>query len=323
MINSDPPEHARRRGLLSPSFHPRHVEALRRAVEAAADGLLDAVVDRPEMDLIADYAHPLPMTIITAILGVPLGDGARIKAWADGVSSFVSSSHVSRTEAERYIESWGALAEYLRARLEDDRDPDAPDVLSELARRIEVGETTDDEAIANLVLLSVAGHETTTNSLGLAVLALLRHPAELERLRAEPGLADRAVEELLRFEPTASWDFRVAKEDVELDGRTIRRGQLVNFVLTAANRDPAAFTDPDRLDIARHPNRHVTFGQGAHFCLGSPLARLELQVGLATLLRRLASFELVDPEPRFKPNIRIRGLESLRLTFRPASGRSV
>ncbi len=319
MINSDAPEHGRRRELVGASFHPRNIEAYREPVTVAADALLDDVIGREEMDLIADYAFPLPMTIITGILGVPFRDGPQIKSWADGVSNFLSSSQVSRSEIEHYMSSWGAMSDYLRANLADHDDAEAPDVLSQLAARIVDGGTTEEEAVANLVLLSVAGHETTTNTTGMAILTLLRHPDELARLRADPAMIERAVEELLRYEPTASWDFRVAVEDFDLDGRTIRKGQLVNFVLTAANRDPAAFVEPDRLDLGRHPNRHVTFGMGAHHCLGSQLARLELQVAIGTLLRRLERFEMVEAEPDFKPNIRIRGLRSLRLRFRPAA----
>jgi cytochrome P450 len=319
MINSDPPEHGRRRELVGAAFHPRVIESYREPVTDAADALLDAVVETGEMDFIADYGFPLPMTIITGILGVPFRDGPQIKAWADGVSNFLSSSQVGRAEAESYLSSWASLAEYLRSHLGADRDGAADDVLGQLAIRIRDGDTTEDEAVANLVLLSVAGHETTTNTAGMALLTLLRYPDELARLRSDPSLTESAVEELLRYEPTASWDFRVAATDFELHGRSIRAGQLVNFVLAAANRDPAVFPEPDRLDLGRQPNRHVTFGQGAHFCLGSQLARLELGVAISTFLRRIEAFQMIDPAPDWKPNIRMRGLRSLRLSIRPSA----
>lgn len=316
MINSDPPDHARRRSLVASAFHPRRIESYRARVEATADALLDSVAAAGQMDVIADYAFPLPMTILADIVGIPVVDAHRIKAWADDVAGFMSKAHVDSRQVAAYMGSWGEMARYFHERL-GQPDESGETVVNELAQAIAEGDSSEEEALANLVLLAVAGHETTTSTIGLGILTLLRNPSELERLRLDPSLTASAVEEILRFEPVAQWDFRLAMEDVEIDSTHISSGQLVNFMLAAANRDPVAFPDPDRFDIGRTPNRHVTFGLGAHHCLGSQLARLELQVAIGRLLDRMDAIELVG-EPVYRPNVRTRGLQRLQIRFRAA-----
>jgi cytochrome P450 len=317
MINSDPPDHARRRSLIAAAFHPRRIESYRARVEATADALLDSVMESGHMDLVGDFAFPLPMTILADIVGIPVADSRAVKGWADDVAGFMSKARVDARQVAAYMTSWGELAGYFRERL---AEPDhlAEHVVNRLALAIAEGDTTEEEALANLVLLAVAGHETTTSTIALGVLALLRHPEELARLRQDPSLTASAVEEILRFEPVAQWDFRLATEDTSVGATPIKAGQLLNFVLAAANRDPETFPDPDRFDIGRTPNRHVTFGIGAHHCLGSQLARLELQVAISRLLARLDDIELAG-EPIYRPNIRTRGLEQLPIRFRAAA----
>ena len=317
MINSDPPDHARRRSLVSASFLPRRIEALRPRIQAVADELIDEVIERGEMDVVGDYAFPLPMAIISDIVGIRPGDGPRVKAWADDVSNFLSSGHVGPDQVAAYLGSWGQLADYFTALSAELAGSGGDDVVSQLALRLEAGETDLEEVLSNLVLLAVAGHETTTNTTAVGLSWLLRRPVELERLRRDPSLIATAIEELLRYEATSQWDFRIAVEDIAIGDREIRAGELVNFVLAAANRDPAQFPEPDRLDVGRAPNRHVTFGIGAHFCLGSQLARLELQIAIGTLVTRLDDLEMVGASPDWKPNVRIRGLTSLPVRFRP------
>lgn len=318
MINSDAPEHARRRGLVSASFQPRRIDALRPRIQAVADDLLDRVIERGTMDVVADYAFPLPMAIISDIVGIRPDDGPRVKAWADDVSNFLSSGHVGPDQVAAYLGSWGELAAYFTELSRDKAGSSGEDVVSQLAVKLEAGETDLEEVLSNLVLLAVAGHETTTNTTAVGLSWLLRRPAELDRLRADPSLIGTAVEELLRYEATSQWDFRIAIEDVVVGGQPVRAGELVNYVLAAANRDPRQFPEPDRLDVARTPNRHVTFGIGAHFCLGSQLARLELQIALRTLVTRLDGLEMVGEQLDWKPNIRMRGLQTLPVRFRPS-----
>ncbi len=316
MINSDPPDHARRRSLVASAFHPRRIESYRTRVEVIADALLDSAAGAGQMDLIADYAFPLPMAILADIVGIPVVDAQMVKAWADDVAGFMSKAHVDAGQVAAYMRGWGEMARYFRERL---ARPDGVEehVVNQLAQAIADGDSSEDEALANLVLLAVAGHETTTNTIGLGMLTLLRNPRELERLRQDPTLTASAVEEILRFEPVAQWDFRLAIEDLSIGSTNVESGQLVNFVLAAANRDPTAFPDPDRFDIGRTPNRHVTFGMGAHHCLGSQLARLELQVAIGRLLDRMDEIELAG-EPVYRPNIRTRGLAYLPIRFRAA-----
>jgi hypothetical protein len=319
MINSDPPEHARRRSLVNASFHPRRIEALRPRIQAVADALIDDVIEQGQMDVVADYAFPLPMAIISDIVGIGSGDGPRVKAWADDVSNFLSSGHVGNDQVAAYLRSWGELAAYFTELATARAGSGGDDVVSQLGARLAAGQTDLEEVLSNLVLLAVAGHETTTNTTAVGLSWLLRRPAELARLKADPPLIASAVEELLRYEATSQWDFRIALEDLVVGDQAVRAGELVNFVLAAANRDPAQFPDPDRLDVGRTPNRHVTFGIGAHFCLGSQLARLELQIGLGTLVARLDGLETLDAAPDWKPNVRMRGLRSLPVRFRPGS----
>jgi hypothetical protein len=317
MINSDAPEHPPRRTLVADAFLPRRVEALRPRVAEVADALIARVAPSGAMDVVADFAYPLPMTLISEILGIPGADREQVKRWADAIAGFMSSGQVGEYEVESYLEAWGALARYLRDLAAARREGPGDDLVSELVARRDAGRATESEVVANLVLLAVAGHETTTNTLAMGVLALLRNPEQLARLRADPSLVATAVEEILRYEATSQRNMRVAREDLVIDRRAIRAGQVVVSLLGAANRDPAEFPDPARFDVGRSPNRHVTFSHGPHFCLGAHLARVELQEALVALLR-LDDLALGDEEPAWKPNVRMRGLASLRVGFRPA-----
>src|SRR5215813_1835495 len=248
MLDRDPPDHTRLRGLVSKAFTPRVIEQLRPHIQGIVNRLLDKVEGEPGMDLIEQFAYPLPVIVICEMLGVPV--------------------------AERSMHARHALAVYFRELIAERRAAPRDDMLSGLIAAEEAGDKlTEDELLATSILLLVAGHETTVNLIGNGTLALLRHPDQLERLRRDPGLITSAVEELLRYDGPVQRTARVPSEDIAIGDRVIPKGELVMPFIGAADRDPAQFPDPDRLDIGRADNRHIAFGWGIHFCLGAPLAR--------------------------------------------------
>ena len=318
MLDRDPPDHTRLRGLVSKAFTPRVVETLRPHIQQIVDGLLDRVEGTGSMDLIEDFAYPLPVVVICQMLGVPVEDRERFKQWgvdiARGLDAILlpPDSDVTR----RSFASRTALTDYFRALIAERRAAPRADMLSALIAAEEAGDKlSEEELLATCILLLVAGHETTVNLIGNGTLALLRHPDQLRRLRETPGLIQGAVEELLRYDGPVQRTARVPSEDVTLGGRTIAKGELVMPFTGAANRDPAQFPDPDRLDITRADSRHVGFGWGIHFCLGAPLARVEGQIALGTLVRRLPKLALATDKPEYRPSLTLRGLTTLPVAF--------
>ena len=318
MLDRDPPDHTRLRGLVSKAFTPKMVERLRPEVQAIVDGLLDGVEGAGTMDLIEQFAYPLPVTVICQMLGVPVEDRERFKQWgldiARGLDAIMlpPDSEVAR----RSVASRHALTGYFRELIAERRTTPRADVLSDLIAAEEAGDRlSEPELLATCILLLIAGHETTVNLIGNGTLALLRHPDQIRLLRERPGLIGSAVEELLRFDGPVQRTARIPSEDITIDGRTILKGELVMPFIGAADRDPAQFPDPDRLDITRTDNRHVAFGLGIHFCLGAPLARLEGQIAIDTLVRRMPRLALATERPAFRPSLTLRGLESLPVSF--------
>lgn len=311
MLSCDPPDHTRMRTLVNKAFTPRAVEAMRPRVQAIVDSLLDAAQERGGMDIIADLAYPLPVIVIAEMLGVPPEDRDRFKRWSDDVVATIEP--VLSPEAQRRAQQASLeLTEYFRGIVEQRRQDPRDDLLSALIAAEEQGDRlTEDELYATCILLLVAGNETTTNLIGNGMLALLRHPDQLQRLREDPSLLESAVEEMLRFESPVQLTARVALEDLEVGGRQVQRGQLLLALLGAANRDPAQFPDPDRFEIARRDNRHLAFGHGIHYCLGAPLARLEAQVAFRSLLARFPRLEPAFDAPQWRPAVTLRGLASL------------
>jgi cytochrome P450 len=318
MVFRDPPAHTRLRALVSKAFTPRVVEGMRPHIQEIVDRLLDRVQDAGTMDVIADLAYPLPVTVICEMLGVPAGDHASIRQWSSDITLSLDAlglpsdrGIVTRGRAARH-----ALGEYFRSLLPERRRRPRPDLLSSLLAAEEQGDKlTEDELLATCVLLFIAGHETTVSLIGNGLLALLQHPAELARLRGEPGLLPGAIEELLRYDSPVQRTARVAHAEVEMGGKKIPSGSLVVAVLGAANRDPAQFPEPDRLDIARRENDHIAFGFGIHYCLGAPLARTEGQIALGTLLRRMPRLALQTASPEWRESSTLRGLKALAVTF--------
>jgi cytochrome P450 len=316
MLDTDPPDHERLRALVSKAFTPRLIERMRPRVQAIADVLLDAVEDRGEMDLIDDYAFPLPITVIAELLGVPAEDRDSFREWSDAA---VSGNATEKYLEEVLIPHMRAFTDYLRSLFEEKYKEPKDDLISALVLAEQAGDTlSEDELLGMVFLLLVAGHETTVNLISNGTLALLRHPEQLQTLRDNPSLIKPAVEELLRYDgPVETSTERFAREDVAIGETVIPRGEMVLVVIAAADRDPRRFPDPDALDIARVNNKHLAFGKGIHHCLGAPLARMEGQIAIGTLLSRMQNLRLkVSPEAlAWRPGMVLRGLQSLPVEF--------
>jgi cytochrome P450 len=317
LVFRDPPDHTRLRSLLQKSFTPTQLAKSAARIGATVDALLDLVVEHGQMDFLKEVAFPLPATVIAVLLGAPTEDIELIKEWSDGLAAYLGGSVEGRDNFSEARAGVVQLADYfrslLRARARNPRD----DLMSLMLRAEHAGDRLSyDEVVANCVLLLFAGHETTTNLLGNGLYHLLRHADQAALLKANPALAEGAVEEFLRYDGPVPATIKVATEDSEWHGRAIRRGDMVLPFMSSANRDPRQFPDADRLDIRRAPNRNLAFAYGIHFCLGAPLARLEGQLTFQKLLRRFPRLRLQSATPRWKPMIFLRGLESLLLTWR-------
>lgn len=319
MMFLDPPDHTRLRSLVSQAFTPRMVESLRPRIQLLVDELLDAVVEQGEMDVLGDLAYPLPTVVICELLGVPPEDRERFKGWSADASRLLDG-YLDQAALDKGMVAGMYLFQYFTDLVEARRTDPRDDLLSALLAAESAGDKlTHAELLSTATLLFVAGFETTMNLLGNGTLALLRNPDQLARMRDDPSLVRSGVEELLRYDSPVHVTARIAKENVALGGFTIREGEQAVAILGAANRDPEQFPYPDRLDVARTPNRHLAFGGGPHFCLGAALARLEGQIAFGTMLRRLPDLELVTGEPTYRDHYVIRGLNELRVRFSPGA----
>jgi cytochrome P450 len=317
MLDRDPPDHTRLRNLVSKAFTPRVIEGLRPRVREVVDGLLDRAEDRRAMDLIEEFAYPIPVVVICEMLGVPVADHERFKGWSLDLARGLDASLFGDPEiARRSSESQHALRDFFRGLIAERRASPRDDLLSLMIAAEEAGDKlSESELLATCILLLVAGHETTVNLLGNGTLALLRHPAELRALRENPGLIGTAVEELLRYDGPVQRTARIPDTEVTVGGVTIPAGDMVMPFIGAADRDPAQFPDPDRLDLARADNRHIAFGWGIHFCLGAPLARLEGQIAISALVQRFPKLALATDRPEFRRSLTLRGLTALPVAF--------
>lgn len=311
----DPPNHTRLRALVAQAFSARRIAQLGASIAALVDDLLAELEPGQPWDLIDRLANPLPGLTIAQLIGVPTSDQPSFTVWSNDYGAWLGAWRADQEIRERANQAAAELSSYLRALAAERRKRPGDDLLSGLIQAEEQGDKlSEQEMISTVFLLLFAGNETTTNLIGNGMLNLLRHPDELARLRADPDLIRTAIEELLRFEGPVQLTTRFASEPVELaDGATIEPGQHVSFMLGAANRDPDQFADPDRLDLARRPNRHLTFGHGIHFCLGAPLARAQGQIAIATLVQRFPTLALASDELRWRDNPILRGLEELWL----------
>ena len=318
MLFRDPPDHTRLRALVSKAFTPRMIETMRDHIQEIVDRLLDRVQDAGRMDVMEDLAYPLPVTVICEMLGVPVSDHASIRGWSADIARSLDAIGLPSDQeiVERGRKSRRALADYFRRLVPERRARPQHDLLSGLIAAEEQGDKlSGDEIIAMCLLLFIAGHETTVNLIGNGTLALLRHPDQLRKLRAEPSLIGNAVEELLRYDSPVQRTARITSVDAEVAGQPMPKGTMVITALGAANRDPAQFADPDVLDVARKDPRHISFGFGIHFCLGAPLARVEGQLALGTLLRRMPRLALDEEKPEWRESSVLRGLKRLNVTF--------
>jgi cytochrome P450 len=323
-VFKDPPDHTRLRGLMNRAFTPRAVEALRPNIERIVDDLIDAIVARGEADLIADFAYPLPASVIMDMLGVSRSDLAVMKVWSDDIALFVGIARTTPGKHARAQAGTREMAAYFRRLVAERRAAPRDDMISALiAAEEQAQHLSEDEIVATCILLLFAGHETTANLIGNGVLALLRHPEQLAKLRARPELAASAVEECLRYDGPSGALARVAAVEQEMGGQRLKQGDRVYAWMNAANRDPRRFPDPDRFDIERGDNRHLTFGHGAHFCLGAPLARLEAQIAFPRLLARLDRLALAAAEFEWIDSLILRGVKRLPVRFEPVGTRRV
>ena len=318
MLFRDPPDHTRLRALVSKAFTPRMVETMRDHIQEIVDRLLDRVQGAGRMDLMEDLAYPLPVTVICEMLGVPVDDHGSIRGWSADIARSLDAIGLPSDAdiVERGRVARRALADYFRRLVPQRRARPQQDLLSGLIAAEEQGDKlSSDEVIAMCLLLFIAGHETTVNLIGNGTLALLRHPEQLRTLQAEPALIGNAVEELLRYDSPVQRTARITNTEAEVAGQPMPRGTMVITALGAANRDPAQFPDPDVLDVTRKDPRHISFGFGIHFCLGAPLARVEGQVALGTLLRRMPNLALAESNPEWRESSVLRGLKRLNVTF--------
>ena len=318
MLFLDPPEHTRLRALVNQAFTPRAVDALEPHVRTIMGQLLDDVKDPAGLDLMAAAANPLPVIVIAEMLGVPPEDRARFKHWSNARARMLEPT-LTAPERERAVAAGESLDAYFMPIIQARRREPRDDIVSALAQAEEEGDSlTEREMLLMLRLLLIAGNETTTNLIGNGMLALLRHPEQLALLREDPNRIPAAVEELLRFDTPVQLDVRAVLEDCEMHGFTLRRGDVAILAIGAANRDPAVFDDPERLDVGRTRGSNISFGRGVHHCIGAPLARLEGRIALEMLLERYSSLRLLTERPAFRRGVVLRGLESLPVNAVPA-----
>ena len=316
MLFLDPPAHTRIRGLASAAFTPARVEGLRSHIREIVRNLLKPVEATGRMDLIADLAEPLPCIVTAEMLGVPVEEHRQMKLWSQDFAEILGNFQHNPEHVQRILKCTEQMTAYFRDAMRSDRLRPEGLVNSLKNAELQGDRLTEEEIIANCIITMVGGQETTTNLLGNGVLALIRNPGELAKLRASPSLIPSAVEELLRFESPTQYTARIAPHDTVLGDKQIRQKQAVFAVMGAGNRDPERFPDPDRLNLARPDNKHLAFGWGAHFCFGAPLARIEAQLAFEELLQ-LEDWALATDKLTWRTNLALRGMTALPITFTP------
>lgn len=316
MLFMDAPAHTRLRGLASAAFTPQRVASLRSHIQEIAESLIDKVQDRERMDIIADFAAPLPAIVTAEMLGVPIEDHVNLKKWSADFAEMLGNFQHNPDRVSRVLESTNNLVTYFQEAIREMRKhPKEGLIHSLMMAEIDGDRLSEEEIVANCIVTMVGGQETTTNLIGSGLFTLLRNREQFRQLLDNRGIISSAVEELLRYESPSQHTGRIAREDVDLGGKKIRKGQAVMAIMAAANRDPARFPDPDRLILDRKDNKHVAFGWSSHFCFGAPLARMEGQISFEVLLRRLKNLELTSEPLTWRENSGLRGLTALPVTF--------
>jgi cytochrome P450 len=316
MLFMDPPAHGRIRNLASKAFTARRVRALQPHIQDITDRLLDVVHDKGRMDVVADLAYPLPAIVAAEMLGLPAADRDQLKAWSEDFAEMLGNFSYNADRAPALLHSLQEMCTYFQQAIQEHREHPRDDVINALVTAEQDGDRlTDEEIVANSIIIMVGGQETTTNLIGNGLLTLLRHPDQLALLRSNPTLIPSAVEELLRYESPIQHTTRIAQENMLLGGKSIRKHERVVAVMGAANRDPERFPDPDTLDVCRQDNKHVAFAIASHFCFGAPLARLEGQIAFETVLRRMPLLSLEPGPITWRGNLDLRGLTALPVSF--------
>jgi len=314
----DPPDHTRLRGLVSKAFTPKVVESLRERTQRMVDELLDDALEANQVDLLEEFAYPLPVRVICDLLGVPVEDHDRFKEWSNALArgldpDFLLAQEVIDARGEAVLQ----FSQYFFELLADRKQHPGEDLLSRLVAAEDGGTTLSEaEMLSTCILLLVAGHETTVNLISGGTLALLSHPDQLERFRTDPGVGRSAVEEMLRYVSPVQLTGRALTEDCEFGGVEFAAGDFAMLLLASGNHDPEQFDEPERFDVTRTPNNHLGFGFGIHHCLGAPLARMETQVALTSLVRRAPGLALAVDDVAYKSNVVLRGMESLPVALR-------
>lgn len=311
LLGSDPPEHTRIRALFAKAVSPARLDSLRRLSQQVVDELIASAKANGGMDLIADFAHPLPFRVICEILGIPDSERAPLVDWTHAMMRPTDPTPMTAADTAWANSAAHGFRDFFVAMARADRAQPKEGFFHDLVTACDEGKLSEEEFVANLILLFCAGHDTVINLFGNGMLALFRHPRQLQILQEDPSLIRNAIEELLRYDTSVAIARRTAMEPVEIGGRLIGRGQYVLCLLNAANRDPEIFEDPDRLDVRRQNVKVMSFGGGIHYCLGAQLARVEGEVGLTALLTQLPNLEPTTLEPAWKRNVFVRGIESL------------
>lgn len=314
MLRADPPEHTRLRALAHAAFTPKFVNQMRGHIQEIADRLLDAVQPKGKMDLINDFAFPLPITVITEMLGVPTADDRKFRKW----SSAIIASGALNSETTRLVPELLPLVQYVTRLVGERRKTPREDLISQLIHADQNGDRfSQKEVIGTTILLLIAGHETTVNLIGNGTLALLRQPEQMQKLKQDANLIKPAVEEILRLVNPVQMVNRYAAADLEIGGVEIPKGSHLMLVVAAADHDPALASSAEQLDLSQGDSKHLAFGQGIHYCLGAPLARLEGEIAFTTLLKRLPNLRLADPNEKleWRPALELRGLRSLPVAW--------
>jgi pimeloyl-[acyl-carrier protein] synthase len=316
MLFLDPPAHTRLRSLAATVFSPRSVKVLEEHIRTIANDLIDKVLAKGRMEVMSDIAEPLPAIVTAELLGVPVGDHEQLKEWSKDFAEMLGNYQHNPNRIPKVLKSTESMLQYFREKIaEQRRSPREGLIQSLLDANVNGDRLSEEEVIANTIVTMVGGQETTTNLIGNGVLTLLRNPGEKVRLMSDYSLIPSAIEELLRYESPSQQTGRIAREDVLLGGKQIRKGQAIIAVMASGNRDGERFPDPDTLDLGRTDNRHLAFGWASHFCFGAPLARLEGQIMLETVLRRLPQLALASPDLTWRDNLGLRGLNALPVTF--------
>jgi cytochrome P450 len=316
MLFMDAPAHTRLRALCATAFTPARVAALKQHIQEIADQLIDRVIDAGRMDVIADFANPLPAIVTAELFGVPVEDHQDLKDWSTDFAEMLGNFQHNPDRARRVLKSTENLLEYFQKAIRGQEKSPRPGLVNSLMNaEVDGARLTEEEVVANLIVTMVGGQETTTNLIGNGLVSLLKNPDQLALLKNDSSILPSAIEELLRYESPSQHTARLAPDDMLLGGKQIQKRQAVIAVFAAANRDPERFPDPDKLDLRRTDNRHVAFAWGAHYCFGAPLARMEGQIAFETMLRRLPNMQLEPRELLWRENLGLRGLKSLFVSF--------